>query len=107
MGLMVPVSGAAEDAGTRAQSEAMRSRTLFTMAFLGSLDDLTLFVPMLVGSEFDAIQLVIGSFIAASFIVLLCVFIGLCGPVARCLSAVPVVLIVGAFAVVLLTKGIL
>merc|ERR1740129_28389 len=103
---MGPVISEAEANEARTQSEAMRARALFTMAFLGSVDDLTLFVPMLVGSEFDAIQLVIGSFIAASFIVLLCVFIGLCGPVARCLSLVPLVLIVGVFAVVLLTKGI-
>jgi len=81
------------------------SWALFTIAFLGSLDDLTLFVPMLLGNGFDAIQLVIGGLISASFIVLLCVFIGLCKPLSDLLSGIPLVFIVGGFAAVLLTKG--
>jgi len=87
------------------RDESNRSWSLFTISFLGSLDDLTLFVPMLVGREFDAIQLVVGSFIAASAIMLLCICIGHCRPVARCLSSVPVVLIVSTFAAILLVKG--
>lgn len=86
-------------------AEAARSHTLFVIAFLGSLDDLTLFVPMLVGRGFGLAQLVIGGLTAASGIVLLCVFIGLCKPVADCLSKIPLGAIVITFATILLTKA--
>lgn len=86
--------------------QSRRSRPLFVIAFLGSLDDLTLFVPMLVGKGMNVIEVVIGSTIAASVIVLLCVFVGLCKPIAKCLNAVPLVFIVGAFAAFLLLKGL-
>jgi len=89
----------------RSSEDSKRSQTLFIIAFLGSVDDLTLFVPMLVGKGFDIVQLVIGGLIAASAIVLLCIFLGLCKPVADCLSKVPLAAIVIVFAVVLLTKG--
>lgn len=82
-----------------------KQQTLFVIAFIGSVDDLTLFVPMLVGKAFDLAQLMLGAFTAASTIVLLCIFIGLCKPIADCLSQVPLALIVGIFAAVLLTKG--
>jgi len=82
-----------------------RQQTLFVIAFIGSVDDLTLFVPMLVGKAFQLTQLMLGAFIAASTIVLVCVFIGLCKPIADCLSNIPLALIVGVFAAVLLVKG--
>jgi len=89
----------------QSKEEASRTQTLFVIAFLGSVDDLTLFVPMLVGKGFDMAQLVIGGFIAASAIVLLCIFLGLCKPVADCLSRVPLAAIVVVFATTLLVKG--
>merc|ERR1719220_1280516 len=87
-------------------SEPGRSRSLFVIAFIGSLDDLTLFVPMLVGKAMGPLEVVIGSFIAALMIVVLCVCVGLCKPIAKCLNAVPLVCIVGAFATFLLVKGL-
>eukprot|EP00928_Gymnodinium_smaydae_P061522 TRINITY_DN45576_c0_g1_i1.p1 TRINITY_DN45576_c0_g1~~TRINITY_DN45576_c0_g1_i1.p1 ORF type:complete len:288 (+),score=80.55 TRINITY_DN45576_c0_g1_i1:76-939(+) len=88
-------------------SEVGRQQTLFIIAFVGSIDDLTLFVPMLVGQGFGWAQLMIGAFLAAAIIVLLCMFVGLCKPIANCLSSIPLCLIVAAFAVTLLTKGLL
>jgi len=82
-----------------------RQQTLICIAFIGSVDDLTLFVPMLVGKEFDIIQLCMGSFIAASSIVAFCVFIGLCKPIADCLSKIPLFVVTIAFAIILLAKG--
>lgn len=87
------------------KNEQKHTQTLFVIAFLGSVDDLTLFVPMLVGKGFDMFQLVIGGFVAASAIVMLCVFLGLCKPVADCLARVPLAAIVVVFAVVLLLKA--
>mmetsp|Transcript_143137 Transcript_143137/g.457429 ORF Transcript_143137/g.457429 Transcript_143137/m.457429 type:complete len:251 (+) Transcript_143137:108-860(+) len=84
-----------------------RSQTLFVIAFLGSVDDLTLFVPMLVGKGFDVVQLVLGGFVAASAIVTLCIFLGLCKPVADCLSKIPLAAIVISFATALLIKGLM
>merc|ERR1719390_369316 len=71
------------------KADKERSQTLFVIAFIGSVDDLTLFVPMLVGKGFDVAQLVSGGFFAAVLIVLVCVFLGLCKPIADCLSRVP------------------
>jgi len=86
--------------------ETGRSRSLFVIAFLGSVDDLTLFVPMLVGKGMGPVEVVIGSSFAALVIVLLCVCVGRCEPVAKCLNAVPLFCIVGAFAALLLVKGL-
>lgn len=82
-----------------------QTRTLFVISFVGSVDDLTLFVPMLASKDFDLVQLVLGGFIAAAIIVLLCVFLGLCKPIANCLSKIPLALIVSIFAIVLIAKA--
>jgi hypothetical protein len=92
--------------GLTAKEKANQS-TLFVIAFIGSVDDLTVFVPMLVGKAFDLVQLMLGSFTAALSIVLLCIFVGMCKPVADCLSAIPLALIVAVFATTLLVKGYL
>jgi hypothetical protein len=81
-------------------------RTLFVVSFVGSIDDLTLFVPMLCGKSFGWVQLVLGSLIAASSIVLLCCFLTACKPISRIISSIPFPLIVGAFATVLLYRGL-
>lgn len=78
---------------------------LFQIAFIGSIDDLTLFVPMLVGKAFDPLQLVLGSLTAACCIVALCTFIGLCKPIANFLSNVPLWFIIMGFATFLLIEG--
>lgn len=93
----------AEEEISKADKE--RQQTLFVIAFIGSVDDLTLFVPMLVGKGFDIVQLMSGAFVAASTIVTLCLFIGQCKPIADCLSSIPLAAIVIVFAVVLLLKG--
>jgi len=82
-----------------------RQQTLFVIAFIGSIDDLTLFVPMLVGKGFDWLQLVLGAIVAASTIVMICLFIGLCKPVADFLSNIPLAAIVAVFSTTLLIKG--
>jgi hypothetical protein len=81
------------------------SQALFVIAFIGSIDDLTLFVPMLVGKGFNWLQLISGAIVAASAIVMICLFIGLCKPVANFLSSIPLALIVAVFASSLLVKG--
>mmetsp|Transcript_108034 Transcript_108034/g.170715 ORF Transcript_108034/g.170715 Transcript_108034/m.170715 type:complete len:258 (-) Transcript_108034:6-779(-) len=88
------------------KADKERQQTLFVIAFIGSVDDLTLFVPMLVGKGFDVVQLMSGAFLAAFAIVTLCMFIGQCKPVADCLSSIPLAAIVIVFAVVLLLKGL-
>lgn len=94
------------DAVRRQEStDKKRQETLFMIAFIGSIDDLTLFVPMLVGKGFDWLQLMSGAFIAGATIVMICLFIGLCKPVADVLSKIPLAFIVGTFSTVLLTKA--
>merc|ERR1712150_247994 len=97
--------GTTEESEVEQQSVSGRTQALFVIAFLGSVDDLTLFVPMLAGKGFDLAELMAGGFIAASVIVLVCVFVGLCKPVADFLSSVPLVAIVVTFASILLVKG--
>lgn len=87
------------------EKDKQSSQALFVIAFIGSVDDLTLFVPMLVGKGFDIVQLMAGGFLAASLIVSFCLFLGLCKPIADCLSKIPLALIVIVFATVLLTKS--
>jgi len=82
-----------------------RQQTLFVIAFIGSVDDLTLFVPMLVGKGFDFVQLMLGAFIATVLILSFCICIGMCKPIADCLSKIPLAAIVIVFASVLLTRG--
>lgn len=82
-----------------------RSQTLFVIAFIGSVDDLTLFVPMLVGKGFNLFQLMLGSSMAVVTIVLICIFLGLCKPFADCVEKIPLALIVVVFATYLLTKA--
>jgi hypothetical protein len=91
--------------GGGSMADKGRRQTLFVIAFLGSVDDLTLFVPMLVGKSFDIVQLILGAFIATSAIVAICMFIGQCKPIADCLSSIPLAAIVVVFATVLLVKG--
>lgn len=96
---MIPTASRGE-AGTE-----KRRQTLFVIAFLGSVDDLTLFVPMLVGKTFDLAQLMLGAFVAVSLIVGICMFLGQCKPIANCLSSIPLAAIVIVFASCLLVKG--
>lgn len=93
------------EAGEADKPEQDRSQTLFIIAFIGSVDDLTLFVPMLVGKGFDTAQLMLGAFLATSLIIAFCICIGLCKPIADCLSKIPLAIIVICFATVLMLKG--
>lgn len=96
-----------DDAQNSLSADKKRQQTLFMIAFIGSIDDLTLFVPMLVGHGFGWLELMCGAAVAGSTIVLLCLFVGLCKPVADLLSSIPLALIVGTFSTVLLAKGLL
>lgn len=87
------------------KADKERQQTLFVIAFIGSVDDLTLFVPMLVGKGFDFVQLMLGAFLATSLIITFCICIGLCKPLADCLSKIPLAVIVIVFATILLLKG--
>lgn len=87
------------------KADKERSQTLFVIAFIGSVDDLTLFVPMLVGKGFDFVQLMLGAFLATSVIITFCICIGLCKPVADCLSKIPLAVIVICFATILMLKA--
>jgi cadmium resistance protein CadD (predicted permease) len=92
-----------EDESPRSDKE---SRSLAVIAFLGSLDDLALFVPMLVGKTFGIVALIIGAMISALAILFICLFLTKCKLVADTLEKIPLVAIVTGFCVVLLVKGI-
>jgi hypothetical protein len=84
-----------------------QSRSLAIIPFLGSIDDLTLFVPLLVGKALTILQLVLGAMMATLLIIVLCIFLTRCEIVANILEKIPLVAIVAAFSVILLVKGII
>lgn len=92
--------------GSRDPSKSSsRQQTLFVIAFIGSVDDLTLFVPMLAGKGFNTSELMLGALAATGTILAICIFIGQCKPLANCLGSVPLAAIVGVFACMLLLRG--
>mmetsp|Transcript_18125 Transcript_18125/g.17500 ORF Transcript_18125/g.17500 Transcript_18125/m.17500 type:complete len:300 (-) Transcript_18125:390-1289(-) len=86
--------------------EKKEARSLLVIAFLGSLDDLALFVPLLVGQTFKFVELVLGAIIATFIIICLCLFLVKCKFFADILQRVPIFAIVVAFSLALLFKGI-
>lgn len=93
-----------EHTTTREKNE---SKKLIVIAFLGSLDDLTLFVPLLVGKTFHILELIIGAFIATCIILLICFFLVKCKLVAEIIQSIPLCAIVIAFSLALIVKGLL
>lgn len=94
-----------DDEVTKEPNATRKTRDLFMISFLGSLDDLTLFIPLLVGKTFGVIELSLGTVIATSIIVIFCVFLVKCKPVAEFLERLPLCVIVISFSVGLLLKG--
>jgi cadmium resistance protein CadD (predicted permease) len=84
-----------------------QSRSLAIVAFLGSMDDLTLFVPLLVSNALTILQLAIGVMVATVFISVVCISLTRCQFVANFLEKIPLVAIVGTFSVIILANGIL
>ena len=80
-------------------------RTLIVVAFCGSLDDLTLFVPMLAGGAIGPLALVTGALAATALVVLLCLFLNLFQRVSDCLQKIPLVAITSCFFVYLVLKA--
>ena len=80
-------------------------RTLVVVAFCGSLDDLTLFVPMLAGGAIGPLALVTGALAATALVVLLCLFLNLFQRVSDCLQKIPLVAITSCFFVYLVLKA--
>ena len=93
-----------EHTTTREKNE---SKKLVVIAFLGSLDDLTLFVPLLVGQTFHILELIIGAFIATCIILFICFFLVQCKLVAEIIQNIPLCFIVVAFSLALIVKGVL
>ena len=83
------------------------SRSLVFIAFFGSLDGLTLYVPLLAGKVLGIIQLLIGVAISVSFIVIVAFSITKCKAVSDVLQRIPIFVIVSIFATLLLVKGLL
>jgi len=92
---------------TGSKHHSSQSTSLIVIAFLGSLDDLTLFVPLLAGRTFGIVQLVIGATIAILLILILCLCLTRCQFVTNVLEKIPLAAIVFLFSILLLLKGIL
>ena len=81
-------------------------RTLIVVAFCGSFDDLTLFVPMLAGGAIGPLALVTGALAATGLVVLLCLFLNLFSRVSTA-SENPLVAIIVLFVYLVLKATVL
>ena len=94
-----------EDDDEEEEMDTSSMRTLIVVAFCGSLDDLTLFVPMLAGGAIGPLALVTGALAATALVVLLCLFLNLFQRVSDCLQKIPLVAITSCFFVYLVLKA--
>jgi hypothetical protein len=94
-----------EDDDEEEEMDTSSMRTLIVVAFCGSLDDLTLFVPMLAGGAIGPLALVTGALAATGLVVLLCLFLNLFSRVSDCLQKIPLVAITSCFFVYLVLKA--
>lgn len=105
--LLVPPLSITEDDGPSPPLQSdKKSGSLALIAFIGSLDDPTLFVPLLVGKTFGIFELITGAMIATLAILVICLFVSKCQLMANVLERIPLVAIVVGFTVFLLAKGI-
>ena len=94
-----------DDDDDEEEMDTSSMRTLVVVAFCGSLDDLTLFVPMLAGGAIGPLALVTGALAATALVVLLCLFLNLFSRVSDCLQKIPLVAITSCFFVYLVLKA--
>ena len=100
-----PAAGDVEAPGGGADgARATTTATLLVVAFCGSLDDLTLFVPMLAGGAIGPLALLAGAAAATALIVAICVFLNFFRAISDRLAAVPLVCVTSAFATFLIAK---
>jgi len=92
---------------TTTEKNELKPSSLLVIAFIGSLDDLTLFVPLLVGKTFHIFELVVGAMIAVLIILCFCFFLVRCEIVSDFIQRIPVCLIVFSLSIFLLVKGII
>ena len=94
-----------EEEDEEEEMDTSSMRTLIVVAFCGSLDDLTLFVPMLAGGAIGPLALVTGALAATALVVVLCLFLNLFSRVSDCLQKIPLVAITSCFFVYLVLKA--
>jgi len=71
---------------------------LFTISMIGSLDDIAIFVSLLLSRAFSAWQLSLGVFLGSAVVVWICLAAGRCSCVVRLVEKVPLWCILGVFA---------
>ena len=75
---------------------------VISLTFLGSLDEISYFPSLLLGGIFNAIELCMGTLIAALIMLLVVlVFLRQCKPMMDCFDSIPLYGVVGIFAVLL------
>lgn len=81
--------------------------SLFFISFMGSVDDLALFVPLLTGNVFLFSELVVGSMIATIMIVVMCIFLTKNRIISNFLQKIPLFVIVLIFSIFILMKSLI
>ena len=87
-------SDAPEKENDTSQKEEQSSRALCTIAFLGSIDDAAIYIPLLVGKSFSFASLFVGASLSVGIILAISFGMGWCAPIAWVLERIPLFVIV-------------
>mmetsp|Transcript_22640 Transcript_22640/g.22963 ORF Transcript_22640/g.22963 Transcript_22640/m.22963 type:complete len:93 (+) Transcript_22640:744-1022(+) len=82
------------------------TKKLFIVAFCGTLDDMIMFIAVIMGESMLWTSLVVGSITASFAIALLCWQISRFEPLANCVKKVPVWSLFGFLAIYVLIEGL-
>ena len=91
--------GNEESGGAAGGLEGSSARRLLLVSVLGSMDDVAVFISILLGETFTWPQLLLGVLIGSTLVVSFCLFVTLFAPVTRLIQLVPLYVVVASFAV--------
>jgi len=104
---LIVAENSTEDSIEMSDTKERSSRSLFVVAFLFSLDDLSLLVSVLIGTPMTWFELTLGTIISVIIICLICFFVGMFKSVSIFLESIPTFAIVFVFGITLAIKSLL
>lgn len=97
----------AENSPDTSDAKERSSRSLFVVAFLFSLDDLSLLVSVLIGNPMTWFELTLGTIISVCVICIVCFIVGMFKSVSVFLESIPTFAIVFVFGITLAIKSLI
>ena len=81
-------------------------RRLLVVSVLGMMDDVAIFIAMLLAGTFTWLELIIGVFFGASSVLCFCLFMTCFTPIVRIIQSIPLFVIIGSFSIYTLVEAI-